>query len=781
MAEVDVGGGRVDAELDPQRPPLGRAARPARPRAEHRRHFAPGEPPGPRDRAWANARVRPRLGGHRSTLCEAAPNLAALTLAAVLFSASRWQVDAETDDRGSPKSLQTATAPGPSTIPKTSSSTSPWSPTRRRPRRPRSPRKTARAPTATAPARRGLRAAADRRGPSPDPQRDRARRPTETPAATADPARPARPCGSTASGPRCRAGLRRLGRRSSGTIPPPPPPPTALGNGSGGGSGKPRLKKLRFAFVLAGLDRPGRRLHRLRNDDGRRLGSAGARGLRPVPGLQEHGRPRRDRGARSEPCSSNENKILLESEPDLAEHQERRRRDRGRGASTSTAASTSRASAAPWSRTSSPCSAKQGASTITQQFVKKALEAQGSRTVFQKLREAALAYHLERQWTKDKILTEYLNTIYFGQGAYGIEAAARTYFGGPAPRLRHRVRALRRGAAPRGGGAARRDDLLALRLRPQGLPRERARAPQPGAGEDARAGLHRRRAVTPMPSAPRCRRPTTSSRPRSTRGPLLHRLAAPAARRPATRAAPAAPSSAASRCRRRSTSTCRRRPRTPSAPTSAASARPPRSSSSTTGPAASARWSAGPTSTRRPSTSRPRASASPGSSIKPFTLLTALEQGYSAYSPVYESGAEDPSTVPNSPGRASSSGSTTTSDNYLGSASIADGHDQLRQLGLRPARPRGRGTDEHRRDRARARRRDPLSTNPAMMLGGLKIGVTPLEWAYAFNTIANDGRRVTGTLRARLRGAGGGARRLHRGRGGRRRQRVENDGRPRAA
>jgi penicillin-binding protein 1A len=71
----------------------------------------------------------------------------------------------------------------------------------------------------------------------------------------------------------------------------------------------------------------------------------------------------------------------------------------------------------------------QGASTITQQFVKVALEAQGERTVFQKLREAALAYHLTKKWPKDKILTEYLNAIYFGNGAYGIESAARVYFG----------------------------------------------------------------------------------------------------------------------------------------------------------------------------------------------------------------------------------------------------------------------------------------------------------------------------------------------------------------
>ena len=75
-------------------------------------------------------------------------------------------------------------------------------------------------------------------------------------------------------------------------------------------------------------------------------------------------------------------------------------------------------------------SAAQGGSTITQQFVKNALTAQANRTVFQKLREAALAYHLERKWTKQKVLTQYLNSVYFGNGAYGIEAAVRTYFRG---------------------------------------------------------------------------------------------------------------------------------------------------------------------------------------------------------------------------------------------------------------------------------------------------------------------------------------------------------------
>jgi penicillin-binding protein 1A len=74
-------------------------------------------------------------------------------------------------------------------------------------------------------------------------------------------------------------------------------------------------------------------------------------------------------------------------------------------------------------------SAVQGASTITQQFVKNTLAAQRNRTVFEKLREAAIAYHLTRKWSKQKILSEYLNSSYFGNGAYGIESAARTYFG----------------------------------------------------------------------------------------------------------------------------------------------------------------------------------------------------------------------------------------------------------------------------------------------------------------------------------------------------------------
>jgi len=73
--------------------------------------------------------------------------------------------------------------------------------------------------------------------------------------------------------------------------------------------------------------------------------------------------------------------------------------------------------------------ATQGASTIAQQFVKNALAEQSNRTILEKLREAALAFHLTHAWSKRKILTQYLNSIYFGAGAYGVESAARVFFG----------------------------------------------------------------------------------------------------------------------------------------------------------------------------------------------------------------------------------------------------------------------------------------------------------------------------------------------------------------
>jgi penicillin-binding protein 1A len=76
----------------------------------------------------------------------------------------------------------------------------------------------------------------------------------------------------------------------------------------------------------------------------------------------------------------------------------------------------------------------QGGSTITQQFIKNTY-IRNQRSIGRKLREAALAWQLEQQWSKKKILTAYLNTIYFGNGAYGVDQAAKTYFGHTAKRL----------------------------------------------------------------------------------------------------------------------------------------------------------------------------------------------------------------------------------------------------------------------------------------------------------------------------------------------------------
>ncbi|MFP5225463.1 MAG: transglycosylase domain-containing protein [Actinomycetota bacterium] len=78
---------------------------------------------------------------------------------------------------------------------------------------------------------------------------------------------------------------------------------------------------------------------------------------------------------------------------------------------------------------------RQGGSTITQQFVKNAYVG-NQRTIWRKVREAILAVKLERQRSKEQILEDYLNTIYLGRGAYGVQAASKAYFGKSASRLR---------------------------------------------------------------------------------------------------------------------------------------------------------------------------------------------------------------------------------------------------------------------------------------------------------------------------------------------------------
>ena len=114
-----------------------------------------------------------------------------------------------------------------------------------------------------------------------------------------------------------------------------------------------------------------------------------------------------------------------------------------------------------------------GGSTITQQYVKNYFLSQ-DRTLERKAKEILIAMKIDGEKSKDEILGDYLNTIYYGRGAYGIQTAAQAYFGksggeadrggGRRPRLGHqRAVALR----PRQGREGRRQPRAALRLCPR--------------------------------------------------------------------------------------------------------------------------------------------------------------------------------------------------------------------------------------------------------------------------------------------------------------------------
>src|SRR4030095_7463187 len=76
----------------------------------------------------------------------------------------------------------------------------------------------------------------------------------------------------------------------------------------------------------------------------------------------------------------------------------------------------------------------QGGSTITQQYIK-ILYLNSERTMKRKFRELFLAYKISKKMSKEDILAGYLNTIYFGHGAYGVQAASQEYFNIDAKKL----------------------------------------------------------------------------------------------------------------------------------------------------------------------------------------------------------------------------------------------------------------------------------------------------------------------------------------------------------
>ncbi|MDX6625817.1 MAG: penicillin-binding protein [Solirubrobacterales bacterium] len=394
-------------------------------------------------------------------------------------------------------------------------------------------------------------------------------------------------------------------------------------------------------------------------------------------------------------------------------------------------------------------SAAQGASTITQQFVKQALEAESSRTVLEKFREAALAYRLERHWSKDKILTEYLNTIYFGEGAYGIEAAARTYFGAAHPGcgtptepcatvLEPYEAALLAGIIQSPSAydpkiypenALARRNLVLEKMYEQGYISEEQLA------EGQKQAL-------PSPSS--IKPPSLDSKaPYFTaylRQQLLERYG---------------PSKAFfGGLKVKSTLDLQLQEAAEEAVNSYLGYLPATASvvvidNHNAGIKAMV---GGPDFETKPFNLATQGHRQPGSSIKPFTLLTALEEGIS------------PETVYPSEHRTFYFGKkgkevfevSNDEDSYLGSCSIEcattySDNSIYAALGLEGLN--GKTVEDRTRSIAKTIHKagyaDPVSTNPAMVLGGLKEGVTPVGWTYAYSTIGNNGDRVSGTLAPR--------------------------------
>lgn len=105
-----------------------------------------------------------------------------------------------------------------------------------------------------------------------------------------------------------------------------------------------------------------------------------------------------------------------------------------------------------------------GGSTITQQYVVNTF-IKRENSITRKVKEAILAYRLESQFSKDQILEKYLNTIYFGHGAYGVAAAAETYFGKDLGSLTVAECAMIAGLIKSPGDYSPRNDPAAAKLR----------------------------------------------------------------------------------------------------------------------------------------------------------------------------------------------------------------------------------------------------------------------------------------------------------------------------
>ncbi|MFY9265286.1 MAG: transglycosylase domain-containing protein [Solirubrobacterales bacterium] len=375
--------------------------------------------------------------------------------------------------------------------------------------------------------------------------------------------------------------------------------------------------------------------------------------------------------------------------------------------------------------------ALQGASTITQQFVKNATAAANNRTVMQKLRESALAYHLENKWTKDKILTEYLNAIYFGNGAYGIEAAAETYFGkeahpGCAPRCAEQLlpweAALLAGiiASPGiydpavfPGRATQRRNLILDKMYAAGYITKRILEKGKLQAVPSEAEIERPREESEAPYFSTWVRQQLVDRYDAGAtfggGLKIHTTLDLDIQRAAERAISGTLPFGG--------------------PTASLVAIENKSGKIRA-------LVGGSDYDRKPFNLATQGHRQPGSAFKPFTLIAGLQKGYRLGSTLRSAKIEDPAKgvlienyEDSYAGSISLLGATTTSDN---TAYVRLGWDVGTRRIARLAKKMGIST--------------AVNTNTAMILGGLRLGVTPLEMAFSYTTIANNGRKPVGSM-----------------------------------
>jgi penicillin-binding protein 1A len=387
--------------------------------------------------------------------------------------------------------------------------------------------------------------------------------------------------------------------------------------------------------------------------------------------------------------------------------------------------------------------AVQGASTITQQFVKNALEAQGNRTIFEKLREAALAYHLTRKWSKEKILTEYLNAIYFGNGAYGIESAARVYFG------------KRHGYGQAGGCGATARNMCASQLTPPEAALIGGMVASPSGYDPL---VH--------PVAARNRR-NLVLRDMRDQGYLTPSEYDAALRDPLPTEADLTPPQEKSNAPY-FTSWLRQQVVDHFGPFKAfagglqittsldldlqqaaestitqllpsGSGLPTASMVAIDNHTGEVRAMVGGFDyASQPFNLATQGERQPGSTFKPFTLVSALEDGISPGS-VWSSRPKQ-FVVPNSRGKefflVKNYGNEYYGSNSLASATTVSDNSVYAEVGIKV------GTRKIARVARLMGVRTPISKNYAMILGGLHVGVTPLDMAHAYETLATDGKRV---------------------------------------